>query len=136
MLETSQGQVLRSGGFTRPRSSPTMGSMDSNRTTFYYLPGYGGRVHTGLGQALLSRGVDLAGRETVTHLRRALDLMPDAARKFLGPAPAGHQVQGIPADRSHDGHRRGLRRRVPSGAGDAADIAGAQGASASPRLQR
>jgi pimeloyl-ACP methyl ester carboxylesterase len=43
--------------------------MDPNRTTFYYLPGYGGRVHTGLGQALLSRGVDLAGRETVGDFR-------------------------------------------------------------------
>ena len=39
-----------------------MEPMNASRTTFYYLPGYGGRVHTGLGQALLSRGVDLAGR--------------------------------------------------------------------------
>ena len=46
-----------------------MGAMDPSRTTFYYLPGYGGRVHTGLGQALLSRGVDLAGRETVGDFR-------------------------------------------------------------------
>ena len=43
--------------------------MNASRTTFYYLPGYGGRVHTGLGQALLSRGVDLAGRETVGDFR-------------------------------------------------------------------
>ena len=43
--------------------------MSPNRNTIYYLPGYGGRVHTGLGQALLSRGVDLAGRETVGDFR-------------------------------------------------------------------
>jgi len=31
----------------------------------YYLPGRGGRLHTGLGEALLSRGLSLSGRETV-----------------------------------------------------------------------
>ncbi len=31
----------------------------------YYLPGRGGRLHTGLGEALLSRGLSLFGRETV-----------------------------------------------------------------------
>lgn len=33
--------------------------------TIYYLPGYGGLISTGLGQALLSRGFDVTGRETV-----------------------------------------------------------------------
>ena len=32
--------------------------------TIYYLPGAGGQIHTGLGQGLLARGFDLAGRET------------------------------------------------------------------------
>ena len=31
----------------------------------YYLPGYGGRLSTGLGAALTSRGLAIAGRETV-----------------------------------------------------------------------
>jgi len=32
--------------------------------TIYYLPGWGGQLNTGLGQALISRGVDITGRET------------------------------------------------------------------------
>ena len=32
--------------------------------TIYYLPGWSGHLHTGLGQALLQRGFDVAGRET------------------------------------------------------------------------
>jgi hypothetical protein len=35
----------------------------------YYLPGYGGRLLTGLGAALTSRGLDIAGRETVDEFR-------------------------------------------------------------------
>ena len=30
----------------------------------YYLPGWSGQLHTGLGQGLLSRGFDVTGRET------------------------------------------------------------------------
>lgn len=33
--------------------------------TVYYLPGWGGQLSTGLGQALLARGYDVTGRETV-----------------------------------------------------------------------
>lgn len=33
--------------------------------TVYYLPGHGGLISTGLGQALLERGYDVTGRETV-----------------------------------------------------------------------
>lgn len=33
--------------------------------TVYYLPGLGGLISTGLGQALLERGYDVTGRETV-----------------------------------------------------------------------
>ena len=35
----------------------------------YYLPGYGSRLHRGLGQALLQRGLHVAGRETVGDFR-------------------------------------------------------------------
>jgi len=35
----------------------------------YYLPGYGGRLSTGLGAALTSRGLAIAGRETVGEFR-------------------------------------------------------------------
>jgi hypothetical protein len=42
--------------------------MDMQRTV-YYLPGHSGRLHTGLGEALMSRGLNLAGRETVGDFR-------------------------------------------------------------------
>ena len=32
--------------------------------SIYYLPGHGGRLDTGLGEALLSRGYNVSGRET------------------------------------------------------------------------
>ena len=37
--------------------------------TIYYLPGHGGRLDTGLGQELISRGWDLTGRATVGEFR-------------------------------------------------------------------
>ena len=33
--------------------------------TIYYLPGRGGRLHSGLGKAIHDRGFDITGRETV-----------------------------------------------------------------------
>lgn len=33
--------------------------------TIYYLPGHGGRLDTGLGEAILSRGYNVAGRQTI-----------------------------------------------------------------------
>jgi pimeloyl-ACP methyl ester carboxylesterase len=42
--------------------------MDTQHTV-YFLPGYGGRLHTGLGEALMSRGLNLAGRETAGDFR-------------------------------------------------------------------
>lgn len=33
--------------------------------TVYYLPGHGGRLETGLGEALMSRGFNVAGRQTI-----------------------------------------------------------------------
>jgi len=38
--------------------------------TVYYLTGMNGRLRTGLGEALLSRGVDVTGRELVDDFRR------------------------------------------------------------------
>jgi hypothetical protein len=38
--------------------------------SIYYLPGHGGRLETGLGEGLLSRGFEVAGRETVGDFRR------------------------------------------------------------------
>ncbi len=35
------------------------------KNTIYYLPGHGGQLATGLGEALTSRGLDVAGRETL-----------------------------------------------------------------------
>jgi alpha-beta hydrolase superfamily lysophospholipase len=37
--------------------------------TIYYLPGHGGRLETGLGEALLSRGFDVTGRQTIGEFR-------------------------------------------------------------------
>ena len=37
--------------------------------TIYYLPGHGGRLVTGLGAALLSRGYKLSGRETIGEFK-------------------------------------------------------------------
>lgn len=50
--------------------------------TVYYLTGMGGRLDTGLGQGLLSRGVQIAGRELVGEFRRLdfqkqIDLVAD-----------------------------------------------------------
>jgi len=39
--------------------------------TLYYLPGHGGRLHTGLGEALVERGWAVTGRETVGEFRAA-----------------------------------------------------------------
>ena len=37
--------------------------------TVYYLPGWGGQLSTGLGQALLERGYDVTGRETIEDFK-------------------------------------------------------------------
>lgn len=42
--------------------------MPDNKTV-YYLPGHGGLIATGLGEALASRGFSVAGRETVGEFR-------------------------------------------------------------------
>ena len=37
--------------------------------SIYYLPGHGGRLSTGLGEALLSRGYSVSGRETAGEFK-------------------------------------------------------------------
>jgi hypothetical protein len=39
-------------------------------SSIYYLPGHGGRIETGLGEALRSRGFDVVGRETVGDFKK------------------------------------------------------------------
>ena len=36
----------------------------------YYLPGHGGRITNGLGQALVARGYEVLGRETVGDFKK------------------------------------------------------------------
>ncbi len=38
--------------------------------TIYFLPGHGGRISNGLGQALVDRGFDVVGRETVGEFKK------------------------------------------------------------------
>jgi hypothetical protein len=38
--------------------------------SIYYLPGHGGRLNQGLGQALVSRGYEVVGRETVGDFKK------------------------------------------------------------------
>ena len=45
-------------------------SLSAHGAPIYYLPGHGGRVTTGLGQALVSRGYEVVGRETVGDFKR------------------------------------------------------------------
>ena len=41
-----------------------------NKTAIYYLPGHGGRITNGLGQALIGRGYEVVGRETVGDFKK------------------------------------------------------------------
>lgn len=41
-----------------------------HRRTVYSLPGAGGQIHTGLGEGILGRGYDVAGRETLGDFQR------------------------------------------------------------------
>ena len=48
-----------------------MTQADLNLTkSIYYLPGHGGRLETGLGEALLSRGFNVSGRETIGEFKK------------------------------------------------------------------
>jgi len=62
-----------------------------NRQIVYYLPGWGGRLHTGLGEGLAERGFDIAGRETrdefkdLTFQQRIDTIASDLQTHFWSP---------------------------------------------------
>jgi hypothetical protein len=43
-------------------------SLSAHGLPIYYLPGHGGRINNGLGQALVARGYEVVERETVHAL--------------------------------------------------------------------
>ena len=45
-------------------------STHANGIPIYYLPGHGGRLTSGLGQALVDRGYEVVGRETVGDFKK------------------------------------------------------------------
>ena len=45
-------------------------SLSAHSVPIYYLPGHGGRITNGLGQALVSRGYEVVGRETVGDFKK------------------------------------------------------------------
>ena len=45
-------------------------SLSVHRIPIYYLPGHGGRITNGLGQALVARGYEVIGRETVGDYKK------------------------------------------------------------------
>ena len=45
-------------------------SLSSHGDAIYYLPGHGGRITNGLGQALVGRGYEVVGRETVGDFKK------------------------------------------------------------------
>ncbi|NBW29576.1 hypothetical protein EBR37_04305, partial [bacterium] len=47
-----------------------MSSQLRNIRSIYYLPGHGGRITNGLGQALMARGYEVIGRETVGDFKK------------------------------------------------------------------
>lgn len=57
--------VKWSGSSTSVLKASTDSVPIKSTETVYYLPGHGGLIRTGLGQALLDRGYDVTGRETV-----------------------------------------------------------------------
>ena len=45
-------------------------SLSSNGVPIYYLPGHGARISNGLGQALVARGYEVVGRESVGDFKK------------------------------------------------------------------
>ena len=45
-------------------------SLSAHGLPIYYLPGHGGRITNGLGQALVGRGYEVVGRETVGDFKK------------------------------------------------------------------
>lgn len=61
--------VKWSGSSTSVLKASTDSVPIKSTETVYYLPGHGGLIRTGLGQALLDRGYDVTGRETVGEFK-------------------------------------------------------------------
>lgn len=61
--------VKWSGSSTSVLKASTDSVPIKSTETVYYLPGHGGLISTGLGQALLDRGFDVTGRETVGEFK-------------------------------------------------------------------
>jgi len=51
------------------KASPEQPVLAKTAETVYHLPGHGGSISTGLGQALLDRGFDVTGSETVVEFK-------------------------------------------------------------------
>lgn len=47
-----------------------MKNLDDQNQTIYFLPGHGGRLTNGLGQAIVRRGHEVVGRETVGDFKK------------------------------------------------------------------
>ena len=47
-----------------------MNASKAGKNAIYYLPGHGGRITNGLGQALIGRRYEVFGRETVGDFRK------------------------------------------------------------------
>ena len=47
-----------------------MNAIKAGKNVIYYLPGHGGRITNGLGQALVRRGYEVVGRETVGDFKK------------------------------------------------------------------
>ena len=47
-----------------------MNASKAGKNAIYYLPGHGGRITNGLGQALVGRGYEVFERETVGDFRK------------------------------------------------------------------
>ena len=54
---------------SQPEPSAGNVPLSNPERVLYYLPGYGGRIDSGLGQALLARGWSVTGRATVGDFR-------------------------------------------------------------------
>jgi hypothetical protein len=70
------------------KASPEQHVSTKTAETVYYLPGHGGLISTGLGQALLERGYDVTGRETVGEFKevgftRQVEIVANDLKEFF-----------------------------------------------------
>ena len=65
-----QPRQPQQGRFIGPHNVYMDFSTHAHGIPIYYLPGHGGRLTNGLGQALVHRGYEVVGRETVGHFKK------------------------------------------------------------------